>query len=52
MGNDTAVPCFQNYRYNASGPVRPVNTFRNQFNALAGDYTKCGAWTFRIHSKT
>ena len=45
---------FQNYCYSASGLVRPVNTFRNQFNALAGDYTKCGAWTFRpgIHSKT
>ena len=32
--------------------LRPVNTFHNQFNALAGHYTKCGAWTFRVYNKT
>ena len=36
MGNYTAVPRFSNYRYSASGLVRPVNTFRNQLDALAG----------------
>ena len=52
MGNDRAVPRFQNYCYCSSGHMRFVDTFRDESNRSSGrNFMIYRVWAFGMNIK-